>query len=155
MKAKIATLAAIALFICGTIRAHEHKAPHGGALIEFGEEFAHLELVLDKDGNLTGYVLDGEAEKAVRVKQKEIEVKISAVEGKAQALTVSLKAKANVLTGESEGDTSEFTAAAPALKGVKKFEAAVGAITIKGKDFKETKFKFPEGNEEGKDEKKK
>lgn len=149
---KTLALGMLALFLSTLAFAHEHKAPHGGALIEFGEEFAHLELVL-KDGKLSGYVLDGEAEKAQRVKQKEIEIKIASVEGKEQALSVTLKAVANVLTGESEGDTSEFAASVPELKGVKKFEGAVSALTVKGKDFKDVKFKFPEGNEE--DEKKK
>ena len=47
---------------------HEHVAPHGGALVELGEELAHLELVHDPTtGTLTAYVLDGEAEQAVRV----------------------------------------------------------------------------------------
>ena len=42
---------------------HEHHAPHHGALEVLGDEFAHVELVLDeKTGRLTAYVLDGEAE---------------------------------------------------------------------------------------------
>jgi hypothetical protein len=152
---KTMAMGILALVLSAMAVAHEHKAPHGGTLIEFGEEFAHLELVLDKEGKLNGYVLDGEAEKAQRVKQKEIEIKISSVEGKEQSIAVKLKAVANVLTGESEGDTSEFSASVPALKDVKKFEGVVNALTVKGKDFKDVKFKFPEGNEEGKDEKKK
>src|SRR5205085_2013512 len=49
---------------------HEHTAPHHGQLVELGEEFAHVELVLDrKAGRLTAYVLDGEAEQPVRVTQ--------------------------------------------------------------------------------------
>lgn len=153
---KILNVAAVALaaLLLGSAYAHEHKAPHKGTLIEFGEEFAHLELVL-KDGRLTGYVLDGEAEKAVRVKQKEIEIKIDKIEGKEKSVTVTLKAVANVLTGETEGDTSEFHATSDDLKKVKKFEASVSAMSVKGKEFKDVKFKFPEGNEEGKDEKKK
>ena len=48
---------------------HEHTAPHGGALVGLGKEFAHVELVLEKaTGKLTGYVLDGEAEKPVRLR---------------------------------------------------------------------------------------
>src|SRR6266699_3894920 len=97
VKSIIACLAALTLLICGLARAHEHHAPHKGTLVEFGEEFAHLELVLSKDGKLTGYVLDGEAEKAVRVKQKEIEIKISTIEGKEKSVTITLKATANVL----------------------------------------------------------
>ena len=27
---------------------HEHTAPHGGTLVVFGDEFAHIELVLDQ-----------------------------------------------------------------------------------------------------------
>ena len=46
---------------------HEHTAPHGGTLVVFGNEFAHIELVLDQTtGKLTAYVLDGEAEKSVQ-----------------------------------------------------------------------------------------
>ena len=147
--------AGLATIFCATLFAHEHHASHKGTLVECGEEFAHLELVLEKNGKLTGYMLDGEAENAQRVKQKEIEIKITSIDGKAQALTVTLKAVANVLTGESEGDTSEFAATVLALKDASKFEGSIGALNVKGADFKDVKFKFPEGNEEGKDEKKK
>ena len=134
--------------VIGGEHKHEHKAPHHGTLVVFGEEFAHIELVLDKKtGKLTVYVLDGEAEKAVRIKQDEIELKINKIEKKSADVALKLKGQANVLTGEKEGDTSEFTAQANELKDVKRFEASVGAITIKGKEFKNTKFKFPEGNE--------
>ena len=54
------------MLIAAPIFAHEHKPPHSGTLVEFGEEFAHLELVLDAaTGTLKAYALDGEAEKAV------------------------------------------------------------------------------------------
>jgi len=145
----------LTLLFCASLMAHEHHAPHKGTLVECGEEFAHLELVLEKSGKLTGYMLDGEAENAQRVKQKEIEIKITSIEGKAQAITITLKAVANVLTGESDGDTSEFAATVPALKDVSKFEGIVSALSVKGTEFKAVKFKFPEGNEEGKDDKKK
>jgi len=128
---------------------HVHKAPHGGALVVVGDEFAHLEFVLDKEGKLTAYVLDGEAEKAVRIKQKEIALKIESIDGKKQDLKVKLKAVANVLTGESEGDTSEFATVAAELKGAKKFCAELDAVKVKGKEFKDVHFDFPEGNEHG------
>jgi hypothetical protein len=42
-----------------TTATHEHKAPHGGLLVEVGEEFAYIELVLDRtSGTLTAYMLD-------------------------------------------------------------------------------------------------
>ena len=52
----------------GQAHHHEHTAPHGGTLVALGEEFGHLELLLNKEtGELTAYVLDGEAEKPVRL----------------------------------------------------------------------------------------
>ncbi|HEY3321087.1 MAG TPA: hypothetical protein VGP72_11525 [Planctomycetota bacterium] len=126
---------------------HEHHAPHKGALIVLGEEFAHLELLLAADGKLTGYVLDGEAEKAVRVKPEKIELKIDKIGEQPAAMTVTLDTVANVLTGERAGDSSEFSATVDALKGAKTFEGMIVAITVRGKEFRDVKFKFPQGNE--------
>ncbi len=124
---------------------HEHSAPHGGTLIVLGDEFAHLELVLDPGtGDLTAYVLDGEAESPVRLEQEEIEMKIEVVRGSA---ALKLNAVSNVLTGETAGDSSEFSAQSDKLKGVKRFGAVITAITVKGREFEEVEFRFPEGNE--------
>ena len=136
----------------GVARAHEHKAPHKGTLIEFGEEFAHLELVIDSaSGKISAWVLDGEAEKAVRVAQAEIEIKVTKAEkpgtGPAEAFSVTVKAVASALTGEKVGDTSEFSGQSDKLKDLKVFDAVVAEITVKGKPFKDTKFNFPKGNE--------
>ncbi len=123
---------------------HEHSAPHGGALVEFGEEFAHLEFVLDAaTGKLTAYALDGEAEKPVRLKQGEIAVQI---ESPGNILNLKLTGVANALTGETAGDTSEFVAQSDQLKGLAKFDAAIKAVSIKGKDFKNIAFNFPKGS---------
>src|SRR5688572_651912 len=73
---------------------HEHKAPHDGTLVVFGDEFAHIELVLEaKEGKLTAYVLDGHAEKGVRVDQKDITLEITSADGKSKK--VALTAVAN------------------------------------------------------------
>lgn len=126
--------------------AHEHHAPHKGALVEFGEEFAHLEIVLDgATGKLTAYALDGEAEKAVRIKQAEIVIAITGVKG---LESITLKAQASPLSGETVGDTSEFSAQADSLKGVKQFDGAIKEIAIRGSSFKDVKFNFPKGNED-------
>ena len=124
---------------------HEHKAPHGGALVEFGEEFAHLEVVVDPGpGQVTGYVLDGEAEKPVRIEQRELAIE---VKGKSAILKVTLKAVVNPLTGEKSGDTSQFEGQADGLRGLKEFDATVVKITVKGKEFSGVDFNFPKGNE--------
>ena len=132
---------------------HEHTAPHGGTLVVLGEEFAHLELVLDPGaGSLTGYILDGEAENAVRIGQEDIDIKIrdtlpSGGESDKSGYALILKPVSNVLTGETAGDTSEFAVQSDRLKGVRKFDAVISAIEIKGRAFRNVGFRFPEGNE--------
>lgn len=132
---------------------HEHTAPHGGTLVVLGEEFAHLELVLDPGaGSLTGYILDGEAENAVRIGQEYIEIKMNdslppGGGSDRSGYVLILKAVSNVLTGETAGDTSEFTVRSDRLKGVRKFDAVISAIEIKGRAFRNVGFRFPEGNE--------
>jgi streptogramin lyase len=124
---------------------HEHTAPHGGTLVVFGEEFAHVELVLDPaSGKLSLYALDGEAEKPIRLKEGELEIQIK----KPSAFTLKLKAVENSLTGEKTGDTSEFSVTSDQLKNLKEFDAVLAGINIKGKSFKNTEFNFPKGNEE-------
>jgi hypothetical protein len=152
MKRLIAVLSTL-LFSTASLCAHEHNAPHGGTLVVLGEEFAHLELVLDSGaGSLTGYVLDGEAENAVRMGQEDIEIKINDTvqpgDGAEQSNnTLILKAVTNVLTGETAGDTSEFAVQSDKLKGVQKFDAVISAINVKGQTFRNIYFRFPEGNE--------
>jgi hypothetical protein len=132
---------------------HEHHAPHGGTLVVLGEEFAHMELVLDPGaGSLTGYILDGEAENAVRIGQEDIEITIkdtlpSGGESDKSGYALILKAVANVLTGETAGDTSEFAVQSDKLKDVQKFDAVISVINIKGQTFRNIGFRFPEGNE--------
>lgn len=123
---------------------HEHHAPHGGTLVEFGEEFAHLEIVFDaENGWLTAYALDGEAEQSVPLAQTEIEIEVV----KPQKFVVKLEARENALTGEKKGATSEFSGQNERLKNLKEFDASVKELTIRGQQFKNVAFNFPKGNE--------
>jgi hypothetical protein len=131
---------------------HHHTAPHDGTLVVFGEESAHFELVLDPaTGKLTAFSLDGEAEKAVPLAAPAIElaVKVSAKKSDSgtTGTTISLKAVANPLTGETIGATSQYEGQSDLLKGAKKFHGTFKSVTIKGAEFKNVEFKFPEGNE--------
>lgn len=124
---------------------HEHSAPHNGTLIAFGDEFAHLEIVVDSEkGEITGYSLDGEAEKSVQIAQKFIEIEIN----KPDKLGIKLEAVQNSLTGEIRGATSEFRAFNEKLKEMKSFDGEIKSIMIRGKEFKNVRFNFPNGNEE-------
>jgi hypothetical protein len=113
-----------------------------------GGEFSHYELVLEPvAGKLTVYVLDGEAEKAVRVKQEQLTFKLKPRGSKAKPVTLVAKAIANELTGEKLGDSSQFEASSPALKGIKAFDGVLVLGQVKGRSFKNLKIKHPEGNE--------
>jgi hypothetical protein len=125
---------------------HTHAAPHGGVLIELGEEFGHVELVLDGvAGTLTAYVLDGEAEQSVRLAQPSIGVRLAGVmatePGGLSARPFELAARANVLTGETVGDTSQFTLTHDAFKGLTSFRGVITHVTYKGQDFRDVAFR--------------
>ena len=114
-----------------------------------GEEFAHVELVLEKaTGKLTGYVLDGEAKKPVRLSQGAIELKIDRLNS-GHTVALQLIAVANVLTGETQGDTSHFAGQSDELIGATEFHAEIVSIVVKGQPFVDVDFEFPEGNEGG------
>lgn len=100
-----------------------------------------LEFVLDASaGTLTAYVLDGGAEQAVRIAQPTITLTFDAPPALG-GQTLSLAAKANALTGETVGDTSEFVVSAPALKGHTTFSARVAEVVVKGQTFKDLQVK--------------
>ena len=115
--------------------AHGHVAPHGGVLVELGDHFGFLEIVLDAEaGTLTAYVLDGGAEQAVRIAQPTMSLVFetpAAVAGQ----TLALAGKANVLTGETVGDTSQFELTHEAFKGQTALTARVVELTVKGRTF--------------------
>lgn len=123
-------------------KGHDHEAPHGGSLVELGDEYAHVELVLDSaTGTLTAYVLDGEAEAAVRVTQATLVLRLE-VPGRAPG-PITLAAVENALTGETRGDTSQFQSVVPALKGVNRFHGSLAALTVRGREFRDVAVEFP------------
>jgi hypothetical protein len=124
---------------------HAHVAPHGGTVVVLGDEAFHLELVRDgADGTLTAWVLDAHLENFIRIEAREIAL-IAVAGGTPQAL--SLFAVSNPATGETEGDTSEFTGQAEWLKTAGEFEVVVPSITVRGVTFTDVRFGFPEGHE--------
>ena len=86
----------------------EHKAPHGGPLLEVGEEEAHLELVHDeKAGKLTLYLLGKDAKTPVAIKDAP-KVNLKTDKGPKQIETKAVEAK--------DGLASCFEATDDALK---------------------------------------
>jgi hypothetical protein len=130
---------------------HDHAAPHGGTVVELGQEAAHIELVVDTAaGKLTAYVLDGEAEVGVRIAAPAIELRIEprTSTGSARAsarITVRLDAVANALTGESVGATSEFSGRHEAFRTLRQFRGVIPEISVRGLTYRDVAFDFPGG----------
>ncbi|MDR2982222.1 MAG: hypothetical protein LBV12_08255 [Puniceicoccales bacterium] len=128
----------------GSHHEHAHTAPHGGTLILLGDHQYHLELIQDKaSGKMTAYVLDGEAEKFIRIAQESL--KLSVVIDN-QSMNVVLVAVPNSATGEKSGDTSCFEGQADWLKNASTFEVVLEKVDIRGTTFSTVKFPFPKGN---------
>ena len=125
---------------------HAHHAPHGGTLVLLGDHGSgyHLELLLDENGTLEVYVLDGEAEKFVRISQEEFEIETKGAEGTEN--TIALEAVADPATEETVGDTSFFRAKEQ-VDGITSFEGNLKSLVVKGKKYENVSFRFPEGNE--------
>jgi len=124
-------------------RAHLHDSPHGGALSMLGDHAFQLELVVDAAaGGLTLYVLDGEAERFVRITSPEIRAK-ALIGGQEQELR--FKAVSNGATGESIGDSSQFIARARELVQQSSFEIRFERLEILGQVFEEVSVPYPEG----------
>ncbi|HTB34121.1 MAG TPA: hypothetical protein VK842_04615 [bacterium] len=141
-------LAFLAL-LAAPLAAHEHHPPHQGSLQVLGDDFAHLEMVLDaKEGLLTAYALDGEAEEPVRLAQKELRIRVT-LSPSGRTVDLALKAVANELSGETVGNTSQFEAHAKVLLGQTGFSGRLAQVDVRGAIFKQVRLAHPQGNEAG------
>ncbi|MBA4136719.1 MAG: hypothetical protein C0518_05325 [Opitutus sp.] len=116
---------------------HAHQPLMGGELVEIGEHQFNLELKFDAArGVLQAWVLDGHAENFVRTSMDAFDVQ----EQGGQRRTITLRATANAMTGETVGDTSSFEGEAPWLREFKHFDGVVKAIRVRGVDFRDLGF---------------
>lgn len=123
---------------------HEHIAPHGGTAVVLGDEFYHVEFVLEAAaGKLSAYILDGHMEDYVRCAMPSFEV-VATVGGLPQVLTFN--AVADPASGEKVGDTSFFEAKAEWLKTTREFDAVITKLEVKKSTFSAVAFNFPKGN---------
>jgi hypothetical protein len=121
----------------------EHPAPHGGVLVELGDEFAHLELVRDAaQGTLTVYVLDGEAEQPIRLKHTALRLRLVEPPQLAGAI-FDASAEASVLTGETVGDSSQFVLKHEAFRTPTRVAGVVLDVEVRGSQFREAAFVLP------------
>ena len=105
---------------------HAHTAPHGGVLVPVGGGGANVEVVHDAEaGSLDLFLLDGCAENPVRCAQESLVVQL----GDAR---FELPARASELTGETVGDTSQFSLTDEGLKGATLAGAQLSVLEILG-----------------------
>lgn len=130
----------------GTHGPHEHAAPHGGTLVVLGDEFAHVELVLEAAaGELTAYVLDGEAIRGIPIPAPSLRIDVRTATR--PAFSVALEPVENVLTGETRGHTSQFMGRSDDLAGLRAFRGEIVRIDVRGQRFEQVSFAFPDEHE--------
>lgn len=84
--------------------AHSSEGPHGGSLIELGDEAYHAELVHDDAaGTVTVYVLDSTAQAEVPIEAPEVTINI-----KHEGHGEQFKLAAAVPQGNTTGKSSQF-----------------------------------------------
>ena len=134
--------------------AHGKEGPHKGTIVVVAGHGAHVELVLDAaEGKLTAYILDGSLEKPAKFKQETLAIGFipkgaPATEAKPGEETLSDTEEIVLTAVNAEaGEASEFVGQSDKLKGLAKFDGLINAVSFGGKDYKEVKFEFPEGNE--------
>lgn len=88
----------------GHEHAHSSEGPHGGSLIELGNEAYHAELVHDDAaGTVTVYVLDSTAKTVVPIEAPDVTINIKH-EGRGE----QFKLAAAVEQGDATGKSSQF-----------------------------------------------
>jgi hypothetical protein len=119
---------------------HAHAAMFGGELLELGEHQANLEFVADTvEGRVSVYVLDAHAENTMRLTDESLPAELM-VGG--EVIPITLNASENALTGETIGDSAQFTAKHEAIVGAESFSLRLPAITVRGLPFKNITWTF-------------
>jgi hypothetical protein len=120
----------------GTAHAHEHatQGPHGGSLIELGEEEYHAELVHDDaKGTVTVYILDSGAKASVPIDSTAITINLKH-EGRGEQFNLAASPDA----GDPMGKASRFVSSQAELAKDLDDEHADAqlAVSINGKPYR-------------------
>jgi hypothetical protein len=85
----------------GTSHAHATEGPHGGHLIELGNEAYHAELVHDDAaGTVTIYVLDSTAENSLAIDAKQVTINVTH-DGEGEQFTLAATPQSSDTAGKS------------------------------------------------------
>ncbi len=119
---------------------HGHQAPHGGVLVNVGDEFCHLEFVQEPESNrLQLHVMRFHPEMPVKFFMEQIEV--SAKVGDEGKVVIFKPVELDGATA-TDRPTSLYMAEVDWLKNVAGFNGTVKKLAIEGKIFLEIAFQF-------------
>ena len=123
---------------------HATKGPHGGSLIELGEEEYHAELVHNEQAKtVTVYILDSAAKASVPIDAADVTINLKH-EGRGEQFKLAASADQN----DGQGKSSRFVSTQAELAEDLDREGAEAqlVLTINGKQFRGT---LEHGHEEG------
>ena len=119
---------------------HGHKAPHGGVLVNVGDEFCHLEFVQEPESNrLQLHVMRFHPEGPLKISMAQIEV--GATTGGEEKAIVFNPVELDGITA-TDHPTSLYMAEVDWLENAPNFNGTVKKLTIEGKIFPEIAFQF-------------
>ena len=121
---------------------HDHDAPNGGTMVEFGEDACHLEFLRDESNasriNILAYEFHPKLAN-VKIPMREILV-TATFEGKTETLTFT--PVVNPSFNNNSTHSSEFTANADWLKDAHEFDAVVEKLIHPGGETDKKPFHF-------------
>ena len=130
-------------------RSEAHVAPHGGTLVQLGDEFAHLEFVFDsRHGRVTVYVLDRATETPTRLEAEPMGLYVASMRPRGAGPPHSWDLPRLWLapvdrTTDDHGVAwaTTFAGEAVGLRGLTAFEAMLPLVLVKGTAFRGVTFR--------------
>ena len=128
---------------CGGGDGHEHghKSPHGGVLVDVGNEFCHLEFVQEPESNRLQLHVMRFHPKEMPVKFVMEQIEVSAKVGDEEKAVIFKPVELDGVTATDQ-PTSLYMAEVDWLKNAANFNGTVRELKIEGKIFSEIAFQF-------------
>jgi hypothetical protein len=124
---------------------HYHEAPHGGTMVVLGPDDFHIEFVRDADrGVMQAYLMDGHMHQYVLVTNELFSLTVRLPAGETELVFRPVRKEQE---GAASDRTALFEAEGAWLREHDRFEAVLKELTIRGKQYEQVVFRFPEGNE--------
>ena len=120
---------------------HGHKAPHGGVLVDVGDEFCHLEFVQEPESNRLQLHVMRFHPKEGPLKISMAQIEVGATTGGEEKAIVFKPVELDGITA-TDHPTSLYMAEVDWLENAPNFNGTVKKLTIEGKLFLEIAFQF-------------